>query len=50
MTEYSVKKHGDNFALCFRGEIVEVFATRKTANKWKEISEYERARRGEVAR
>jgi hypothetical protein len=46
-TGYSVRKHGDNYALCFNGQVVEsgVFATRKTANKHKVIAEHDRRQR-----
>lgn len=41
-SEYTIRKKGDNYGLYFYGELLEVFATRKTAEKWKEISEQER--------
>ncbi len=43
---YTIRKSGDNFMLCFQGRAVEcgLFATRKTANKYKAIAEYERRR------
>lgn len=45
--EFTVRKSGDNYILCFRGSPVEhgLFATRKTADKHKAIAEYEWARR-----
>lgn len=42
--DYTVRKHGDNYGLYFRGSLVEagVFATRATAMKHKTIAENER--------
>ncbi len=42
--DYTIRKSGDNFALCFRGAVVEsgIFATRKTAEKYKRLAEHER--------
>jgi hypothetical protein len=39
---YTVRKDGDNYGLYFRKELVETFATRATANKWKLLSERDR--------
>ena len=44
---YTVKKHGDNYGLYFRGQLCEsgVFATRATALKHMRIAENERRAR-----
>ncbi len=46
-TGYTIRKAGDNFALCFNGQRVEsgLFATRETAKKYLQIAENERRAR-----
>ena len=50
-SEYTIRKSGDNFMLCFRRSAVEsgLFATRKTAEKHKRIAEADRRLEGEYA-
>ena len=36
-SDYKIKKSGDNYALYYKGENLGVFATRKTAEKYKRI-------------
>lgn len=45
--DYTVRKYGDNYGLFSRGSLVEsgIFASRKTAEKYKQISENERRAR-----
>lgn len=42
---YSVRKVKDEYALYYNGQLVEVFASKRTANKWKTLSEQDRIQR-----
>jgi hypothetical protein len=35
---YTIRKHGDNYALCFQGLVVGIFTTREAALKHKRIA------------
>jgi hypothetical protein len=47
---YAVRKTGDNYGLYFKGKLVDVFASKATALKWKSISEQEYAKRQSATR